>query len=229
VIEAITVDQIVKRYNGLVALDDVCFGIRQGETVSIMGPSGSGKTTLINLMAGLDTPTSGRILVQGKDISSMNQAERARLRRENIGFIFQQFHLIPYLTALENVMLAQYLHSIPDKNEAIRALEAVELADRQSHLACDLSGGEQQRVAIARAIINEPSILLADEPTGNLDAANEKIVLKIFERLKKEGKTIVIVTHNHDVAGVADRMVAIRHGRISLVVTHLPGKLSKVG
>ncbi len=228
-IEAITVDRIVKRYNDLVALDDVCFGIGQGETVSIMGPSGSGKTTLINLMAGLDTPTSGRIVVQGKDISSMNQGERASLRRENIGFIFQQFHLIPYLTALENVMLAQYLHSIPDKDEAIRTLERVELADRRSHLACDLSGGEQQRVAIARAIINEPSILLADEPTGNLDAASEKIVLNIFKGLKKEGKTIVLVTHNHDVAAVGDRIISIRHGRISLVVTHLPGKLSKVG
>ncbi len=228
-IEAIAVDQVVKRYSGLLALDAVCFEVRQGETVSIMGPSGSGKTTLVNLIAGLDTPTAGRIVVQGKDVSSMNQGERASLRRENIGTIFQQFHLIPYLTALENIMLAQYLHSIPDKDEAIRALERVELADRQSHLACDLSGGEQQRVAIARAIINEPSILLADEPTGNLDAANEKIVLNIFKGLKKEGKTIVIVTHNHDVAGVADRMVAIRHGRISLVVTHLPGKLSKVG
>lgn len=211
--EIITTNRIVKEYDGLIALDNLSFSIVQGEWMSVVGPSGSGKTTLLNLIAGLDTPSSGRIVVGGKKISSMAQDRRAAFRRDNIGIIFQQFHLIPYLTALENVMLAQYLHSIPEKEEALRALEMVGLSDRAEHIPSQLSGGEQQRVAIARAIINDPSVLLADEPTGNLDAENERIVLNIFKRLKSEGRTVMVVTHNLEVAKAGDRIITIHHGR----------------
>lgn len=211
--EIIVINRIVKEYDGLIALDNLSFSIVQGEWMSVVGPSGSGKTTLLNLIAGLDTPSSGRIVVGGKKISSMAQDRRAAFRRDNIGIIFQQFHLIPYLTALENVMLAQYLHSIPEKEEALRALEMVGLSDRAEHIPSQLSGGEQQRVAIARAIINDPSVLLADEPTGNLDAENERIVLNIFKRLKSEGRTVMVVTHNLEVAKAGDRIITIHHGR----------------
>ncbi len=211
----IEVDGVVKKYGSVVALDGVSFSVEEGEWVTIMGPSGSGKTTLLNLIAGLDTPTSGRIVIKGEEVSSMSHEERSRFRRENIGIVFQQFHLIPYLTALENVMLAQYIHSIPDRDEAMIALKLVGLEDRADHLPSQLSGGEQQRVAIARAIINDPSVLLADEPTGNLDAENERIVLEIFSKLKDEGKALVVVTHNPEVAEWGDRVIRIHHGRIS--------------
>ncbi|MBI4268031.1 MAG: ABC transporter ATP-binding protein [Chloroflexi bacterium] len=199
----------------MVALDNVSFIVGDGEWLSIMGPSGSGKTTLLNLIAGLDTPTSGQIIVRGKEISAISHNERARFRREAIGIIFQQFHLIPYLTTLENIMLAQYLHSLPDQEEALAALRLIGLEDRANHLASKLSGGEQQRVAIARAMINDPYLLLADEPTGNLDAKNEEIVLNIFKKLKNEGKTIIIVTHNPEVAEIGDRTIRLHHGRVS--------------
>ena len=212
--EVVFVDRVVKRYNNIVALDGISFTVEEGEWVSVMGPSGSGKTTLLNLIAGLDTPTSGKIVVKGMEMSSMGYEERARFRRENIGIVFQQFYLIPYLTALENVMLAQYIHSIPDKEEALRALKLVGLEDRANHLPSQLSGGEQQRVAIARAIINDPFLLLADEPTGNIDAENEKIVLEIFKSLKTEGKTVIVVTHNLEVAKTGDRIIRIHHGKI---------------
>lgn len=144
----------------------------------------------------------------------MSYDKRAEFRRENIGMVFQQFHLIPYLTALENVMLAQYIHSMPDRDEALDALRLVGLEDKAENYPSELSGGEQQRVAIARAIINDPSVLLADEPTGNLDAENERIVLEIFEKLKKEGKAVVVVTHNPEVAEFGDRVINLHHGRM---------------
>ena len=155
-----------------------------------MGPSGSGKTTLINILGGLDTLTSGRVVVDGVDLSTLNENALVRYRAEKIGFVFQQFHLVPYLNALENVMLAQYFHSMTDERQAAEALKRVGLADRLTHLPAQLSGGEQQRVAIARALINQPKLILADEPTGNLDEANEAIVLEIFRDLHKAGHTL---------------------------------------
>ena len=164
------------------ALDHVSLHVEQGEWLAIMGPSGSGKSTLVNLIGCLDRPTEGEILLDGVDVSQMSGAELNRVRAEKIGFVFQAFHLIPYLTALENVMLAQYFHSMTDEKEALEALERVGLRDRAHHLPAHLSGGEQQRVCIARALINDPKIVLADEPTGNLDAQNEEIVLRLLDR-----------------------------------------------
>lgn len=210
----ITLENVVKDFGKAKALDGVSFSIEQEKEVTIMGPSGSGKTTLINLIAGLDMPSSGNVIVNGKKLNNCRQEELAEFRRENIGIVFQQFHLIPYLTALENVMLAQYFHGLPDKNDAMNALEIVGLKDRAKHLPSELSGGEQQRAAIARAITNDPPIILADEPTGNLDEANEKIIISIFRQLRNEGKTIVLVTHNAEVSEGSNEIIRLEHGRI---------------
>ena len=179
-----------------------------------MGPSGSGKTTLLNLLGCLDQASSGRVRIGGVETAGLHPPELTRFRAETVGFIFQQYHLIPYLTALENVMVAQYFHSMTDEPSARRALERVGLAARAAHLPAQLSGGEQQRVSIARALINQPRIILADEPTGNLDAANEEIVLEILERLHAEGNTILMVTHDEKVGRRADRRLDLEHGRI---------------
>lgn len=203
-----------KHYGSVKALDDVSFSIERGRIMSIMGPSGSGKTTLINLIAGLDKPTNGRIIIGDTDISDFDNDEMARFRLEHVGIVFQQFHLIDYLTALDNVMLAQYFHSMPDREDAMQALDRVGLADRADHLPSELSGGEKQRVAIARAITNDPEFILADEPTGNLDEDNERIVMDIFEDLKIEGKTIVLVTHNHSLGRECDEIIRLKHGRV---------------
>ncbi len=197
------------------ALDDVSLSIPAGEWLAVMGPSGSGKSTLANLLGCLDRPTSGKILISGEDLSTLSAAEMNRFRAEKIGFIFQQFHLIPHLTAVENVMLAQYFHSMTDEKEAREALERVGLGHRADHLPAQLSGGEQQRACIARALINDPHIVLADEPTGNLDAQNEEIVLRILRDLHQAGRTIVMVTHDPTVARLADRRVDLHHGRIA--------------
>jgi putative ABC transport system ATP-binding protein len=197
------------------ALDGVSLGVRKGEWLAIMGPSGSGKSSLVNLIGCLDRPTSGDIFIDAQDVRALSGSELNRFRAEKIGFIFQQFHLIPYLTALENVMLAQYFHSMTDKQEALEALERVGLKDRANHLPAHLSGGEQQRVCIARALINDPSIILADEPTGNLDARNEEIVLRQLRELHRQGRTIVMVTHDPVVARLADRSVELHHGKIA--------------
>lgn len=198
--------------NGLFALKDVNFSVRRGEWVAVMGPSGSGKTTLMNIIGCLDTPTSGQVTVDGTDIAGLSQKELTEFRREKVGLIFQQFHLIPYLTALENVMLAQYYHSMADEAEAREALVRVGLGERLTHLPSQLSGGEQQRVCIARALINHPEIILADEPTGNLDEENEENVMRLFTELHREGHTIVMVTHDHAIGRMADRRVALQHG-----------------
>jgi len=180
-----------------------------------MGPSGSGKTTLINILGGLDTLTSGRVVVDGVDLAKLNENGLVRYRAEKIGFVFQQFHLVPYLNALENVMLAQYFHSVTDEREAAEALKRVGLSERLAHLPSQLSGGEQQRVAIARALINQPKLILADEPTGNLDEANEQIVIDLFRELHKSGHTILMVTHDPDIARQADRRIELAHGHLS--------------
>jgi len=197
------------------ALDGVSLSVRKGEWLAIMGPSGSGKSSLVNLIGCLDRPTSGDIFIDGRDLGEFSGSELNRFRAEKIGFVFQQFHLIPYLTALENVMLAQYFHSMTDKKEALEALDRVGLKERAHHLPAQLSGGEQQRVCIARALINDPSIILADEPTGNLDAKNEEIVLKQLRDLHQQGRTIVMVTHDPVVARLADRSVELHHGQIA--------------
>ena len=197
------------------ALDDVSLHVNSGEWVAMMGPSGSGKSTLVNLIGCLDQPTSGAIWLDRENVAKLPAQDLNRVRAEKIGFIFQQFHLIPYLTALENVMLAQYFHSMTDETEARQALERVGLADRANHLPAQLSGGEQQRVCIARALINDPKIILADEPTGNLDAQNEEIVLRLLRELHDAGRTIVMVTHDPVMARLADRMIELHHGRVS--------------
>src|SRR5262244_1401714 len=214
-IELKNVTRIYKSNVEVRALDDVSLSVAPGEWLAIMGPSGSGKSTLVNLLGCLDQPTSGEIWIHGTNVSQMSPAELNRFRAEKIGFIFQQFHLIPYLTALENVMLAQYFHSMTDKKEALEALERVGLGDRADHLPAQLSGGEQQRVCIARALINDPKIILADEPTGNLDAQNEEIVLRQLRELHQQGRTIVMVTHDPVVARLADRRIELHHGRIA--------------
>jgi len=197
------------------ALDDISLEIAPGEWVAMMGPSGSGKSTLVNLIGCLDRPTAGEIWLDGENVAGFSAADLNRVRAEKVGFVFQQFHMIPYLTAVENVMLAQYFHSMTDEKEALEALERVGLKERAYHLPSQLSGGEQQRVCIARALINDPKIVLADEPTGNLDAANEEIVLRLLRELHKQGRTIVMVTHDPVVARLADRRVELHHGKIA--------------
>ena len=197
------------------ALDDFSLNVEPGEWIAIMGPSGSGKSTLVNLIGCLDRPSSGEIRLDGENVATLSTAELNRVRAEKIGFVFQQFHLIPYLTAVENVMLAQYFHSMTDEQEALDALQRVGLKNRAQHLPSQLSGGEQQRVCIARALINDPKIVLADEPTGNLDAVNEEIVLRLLRELHDQGRTIVMVTHDPVVARLADRRIELHHGKIS--------------
>jgi len=206
---------ISKIYGDLKALDRINLNVEKGEWVSIMGPSGSGKTTMMNIIGCMDKPSIGEVLLEGIDVSKLTQKELTEIRRDKIGLIFQQFHLVNYLTALENVMMAQYYHSMVDKEEALQALESVGLKDRHNHLPNQLSGGEQQRVCIARALINHPSLILADEPTGNLDEKNEMLVLDILERLHNSGSTIVVVTHDQEVGVEAERIVFLEHGRIA--------------
>jgi putative ABC transport system ATP-binding protein len=197
------------------ALDHISLHVEAGEWLSIMGPSGSGKSTLVNLIGCLDHPSSGEIWLDGRNLAGISATELNHVRAEKIGFIFQQFHLIPFLTAVENVMLAQYFHSMTDEKEAIEALTRVGLGDRAHHLPSQLSGGEQQRVCIARALINDPRIILADEPTGNLDAQNEEIVLRLLREFHQQGRTIVMVTHDPVVARLADRRIELHHGKIA--------------
>src|SRR5262252_6636949 len=205
-----------EKNGGLIkALDNISLSIAAGEWVAMMGPSGSGKSTMVNLIGCLDRPTSGEIWLDGQEVASISASELNRVRAEKIGFVFQQFHLIPYLTAAENVMLAQYFHSMTDEKEALDALERVGLNARAHHLPSQLSGGEQQRVCIARALINDPKIILADEPTGNLDAMNEEIVIGLLRDLHAQGRTIVMVTHDPVLARLGDRRIELHHGKIA--------------
>ncbi len=205
---------LTKRFGSVTPLDSIDMQVREGEWVAIMGPSGSGKTTMLNILSCLDTPSEGEYILDGVATADLTEKQRVTVRREKIGLVFQQFHLVPYLTALENVMLAQYYHGMIDTNDAMEVLERVGLGHRVSHLPSQLSGGEQQRVCIARALINQPAIILADEPTGNLDEANEEIILDFFKELHAEGRTIVLVTHNPELANFADRVVRLHHGRV---------------
>jgi putative ABC transport system ATP-binding protein len=199
------------------ALRGVSIQIDRGEYVAIMGPSGSGKSTLMNLIGCLDTPSKGSYLLNGKQVSEMNDDELARIRNEEIGFVFQTFNLLPRATALHNVELPLIYAGMPSKDRQQRALEAlgkVELSDRKTHRPNELSGGQRQRVAIARALVNNPSILLADEPTGNLDSKTGEEIMGLFERLHRGGNTIVLVTHEPDIAAHAHRAIHIRDGNV---------------
>jgi len=199
------------------ALRGVSIVIERGEYVAIMGPSGSGKSTLMNLIGCLDTPTKGSYLLNGKQASKMNDDELARIRNEEIGFVFQTFNLLPRATALHNVELPLIYAGVSSKvrNErAKEALDKVELSDRKTHRPNQLSGGQRQRVAIARALVNNPSILLADEPTGNLDSKTGVEIMSLFERLHEGGNTIILVTHEPDVAAHAHRVISIRDGQV---------------
>ncbi len=214
----IEVEHLTKRYrDSVAALNDVSFAVEKGEWIGVMGPSGSGKSTLLNILGGLDTPTSGVVRVDGKEPGALSASELAQYRAEKVGFVFQQYHLVPYLTALENVMLAQYFHSMAEESEAAEALRRVGLGDRLRHLPSQLSGGEQQRVCVARALINQPNLILADEPTGNLDEVNEAIVMGLFTELHHEGHTLVLVTHDPEVGRMAERRIELHHGRLTEV------------
>lgn len=211
---AIETRHLTKRFGTVLALAEASISIGKGEFVALMGASGSGKTTLMNILTCLDTATSGEVWLDGVDAAGFDEEARREFRARHIGLVFQQFHLIPYLTALENVMLAQYYHSVTDESAARRALEEVGLTHRLDHLPSELSGGEQQRVCIARALVNEPPLFFADEPTGNLDEENESRVLDILRRLHADGRTIVMVTHNPVLGGYAQRIIHLQHGRI---------------
>jgi len=200
------------------ALCGVSFEIHRGEYVAIMGPSGSGKSTLMNLIGCLDTPTQGKYWLNGRLVSELTDDELAYIRNKEIGFVFQTFNLLPRATALHNVELPLIYNGTPAKERIERAQEAmrmVELADRMYHKPSELSGGQRQRVAIARALVNDPSIILADEPTGNLDSATGEEIMKLFDQLHEAGNTIVLVTHEHDIAAHAHRILHIRDGKIA--------------
>jgi putative ABC transport system ATP-binding protein len=214
----IEVEGLTKTYgSALNALQQVSFTVEKGDWIAVMGPSGSGKSTLMNILGGLDTPTSGRVSLDGQDISALRRNDLARFRAEKIGFVFQQFYLVPYLTAVENVMLAQYFHSLSDEREAADALVHVGLGDRLRHLPSQLSGGEQQRVCVARALINQPNLILADEPTGNLDEVNETLVMGLLADLHRQGHTIIVVTHDPEIGRMAERRIELHHGRLTEV------------
>ncbi len=202
-------------YGGRVpALEHINLNVEKGDWLAIMGPSGSGKTTLMNIIGCMDKHTSGEVILDGINLNDISKNELTQIRRDKIGMVFQQFHLIPYLTAVENLMVAQYYHSVPDREEALEALKRVGLADRADHLPSELSGGEQQRVCIARALINYPVLILADEPTGNLDEKNERLVMDLFRELNAEGHTIITVTHSDKVGKAAKKIVIIDHGHM---------------
>ncbi|MEO8521559.1 MAG: ABC transporter ATP-binding protein [Acidobacteriota bacterium] len=199
------------------ALRGVSIEIRRGEYVAIMGPSGSGKSTLMNLIGCLDTPSKGSYLLNEKEVAAMNDDELARIRNEEIGFVFQTFNLLPRATALHNVELPLVYAGVSGKerqDRAKQALEKVELTSRASHRPSELSGGQRQRVAIARALVNNPSILLADEPTGNLDSKTGNEIMALFARLHESGNTIILVTHESDIAAHAHRAIHIRDGQV---------------
>lgn len=205
---------VSKIYDTVNALSNVDLQVRRGDWLAIMGPSGSGKTTMINIIGCMDRPSVGEVILDGQDISKEKAKSLTQIRRDKIGLIFQQFHLVSYLNAVENVMVAQYYHSMPDQAEAMEALRKVGLAERAKHLPSQLSGGEQQRVCIARALINSPEIILADEPTGNLDEENEQMVIGILRQLHQEGATIIVVTHDPEVGDVAERKIVLGYGKI---------------
>lgn len=214
------------------ALRDVTLQVRAGDHLAIIGPSGSGKSTMLGLLGVLDRPTEGAVIVTGRDTAALADDERSRLRGEVIGFVFQQFHLIPYLTALGNVETAlcyRGLARAERRERALAALAEVGLADRADHRPVQLSGGEQQRVAIARAIVTEPRLVLADEPTGALDTANAVLVMDIFARLAQADRALILVTHDPRIAATTNRVVSMRDGRIVSDVAQAPAPFAAEG
>lgn len=226
--EVIKIDNLYKIYHlgeedVVNALDGVSLSIWKNDFVAIMGPSGSGKSTMMNILGCLDTPTSGKYILNGTDVSKMNDGELADVRNKEIGFVFQSFNLLPKYSALENVALPM-IYAGATKHERLekakKSLNIVGLAERMSHKPSELSGGQKQRVAIARALINDPTIILADEPTGNLDTKTSIEIMKIFEEIYKTGNTIILVTHEEDIAKFARRIVKLRDGKIESDVTN---------
>jgi putative ABC transport system ATP-binding protein len=217
--EVLRLDSVSKLYGSgdaaVLALDSVSLSVQPGEFVAVMGPSGSGKSTLMNILGCLDVPTIGRYLFGGEDVSTMSERELAHVRNRRIGFVFQQFHLLQSMSAWRNVELPLLYRNAQDRREtAMRALEQVGLSNRVNHRPNQLSGGQQQRVAIARALVTNPDLLLADEPTGNLDSAASRDVLALLEEINQSGRTIVMITHEHDVAAVARRVLEMSDGHI---------------
>ncbi len=217
IIELTNVTKMYKRGSeNIYALNNVDLSVERGEFLSIAGASGSGKTTLMNIIGCIDNPTKGTVKINNRDVSSMNQNSLTKVRRDMLGFVFQQFYLIPTLTASENVQVPGLFANNPKRKErAEELLDLVGLRDRINHLPSQLSGGEMQRTAIARALINSPQILLADEPTGNLDSQNAEIIFNTFKKLNKDGLTIIVVTHSKELAQTADRIISIKDGKIN--------------
>lgn len=219
----INIKNISKIYNigseKLTVLDDVSLNIEKGEFVAIVGPSGSGKSTLMNMIGGLDRPSRGEVIIEGEDISKFKDKKMSKFRNEKIGFVFQSFNLEPTLTALENVMMPLMIAGVSDKEmkwKAKSVLEALGMGDRMKHKPTELSGGQRQRVSIARALVNDPKIILADEPTGNLDSKSGAAAMDMLTSFKKKGYTIVMVTHNMEEARYADRVIKIKDGKVEV-------------
>ncbi|OGK18056.1 macrolide ABC transporter ATP-binding protein [Candidatus Roizmanbacteria bacterium RIFCSPHIGHO2_01_FULL_39_8] len=200
-----------------VAINDISFSIKKGEFVSIMGPSGSGKSTLMHILGGLDIPTKGKYTLDGQDVEKLTDDELAEIRNKKIGFVFQAFNLLPRTTAIKNVMLPMVYGGVPKEErfeKAKKFLEMVGLGDRLEHTSNQLSGGQMQRVAIARALVMDPAIILADEPTGNIASTQAAEIMAIFQNLHKKGHTIIMITHEHDIARHAKRIITMKDGRI---------------
>lgn len=217
-VEAIDVDKVYPRPGGdLVALRSLSLAVGRGSFVAIMGPSGSGKSTLLNLLGCLDRPSAGRILLEGTDVAALADREASRIRNERIGFLFQSFNLIPQMSVVENVETALLYSQRPEiewRKRALRLLERLGISERASHRPAELSGGEAQRAALARALVNDPDLILADEPTGNLDSRTGKEVLDLLSDLVDDGRTLILVTHDEDVSRRAHRIVELKDGRL---------------
>ena len=213
--KGVRLDHISKIYGDLHAVDDLSLTVPQGQWLAIVGSSGSGKTTLMNMIGCMDTPSKGSVMLEGRRLEDLNARQLADVRKNMIGLVFQKFYLVPHLTAVENVMVAQYYHSVVDEKQAMEALERVGLKERAHHLPGQLSGGEQQRVAIARALVNNPRMIIADEPTGNLDPVRSLELMLLLEKINELGTTVLVVTHEKElVDAFSKRVISIDAGKV---------------